>query len=406
MSTKDRAFEAFEDEGPDAHSAAEWADRLDTSKDYVYQLRGDFKQEHTQEPADASESEQVDTNEGQDTTDTEESHSDPHSAEERDAGKSTGDDSLQSSESSHSTDTRSPPRESENSPNTTESDAETDGGAVTVNHEGTEKLSPAGFEDESTSSIDAPDGMELPESVTPDDFEPGAHQDPTDDPAGEPDAADVEDDQDGDSGGLLDRIRGDSEQRSTEEIVEDTDDPAEKDRREDVLEALDESNQTAPDEGDPNEHDEAADPTPGGPDPTTTQTGMVVDESLVATVFGLPFSQLSQATGWEGWELTEEEKQANAELLVAYCDEQNIDMSTGGLLAMSLISTVGGRTAGYMQYRRDDEAADHAEAEPADEQTGDEPSSDPTESTPRQTDEQNPSGGESEQFDFHNSETW
>jgi hypothetical protein len=428
MSTKQRAFEAFEEHGPDTYSAAEWADRLDTSKEYVYQLRGDYKSEHG---ADAGEADEADDgadagedgpDETEEMADTEESHSGPQSGDEGNADTTP----TEPPESSPSPRSESPKDSPEPRPETeTESPAKTDGGsAVAVEHEGTEKLSPDGFNDESTSSVPAPDGVELPESVTPDDFEPSEHQgertepepDPDPEPEPEPDAG-----QGDESGGLLDRIRGDSESKSPEDVVDEAPDEAERDRREDLLGKLENSTEPGADET----TDETAE---DGPDPTTMGGGMVIDESLVQSMFGMPFSQAAKATGWDGWELTKEEKQANAELLVAYCDEQNIDLSTGGMLAMSLLSTVGGRLAGYKRYRdrqaepdQGDDAehveagADQGDADRADQGDADEgrrrdPGADRADQgdgaigDPTETD--TPERGETGGFDFEDSSTW
>ena len=145
-STKERAFADFAEHGPDAYSAAEWADELGTSKDYVYQLRGDYKEE-----AAASEDDEADST-------PEESTDDPEPTD--------GPDEPTEPE---------PTPEPEPSPEASASaEATTDGDEmVAVGHEGKEKLSPAGFEDQNVSTIDAPDGVELPDDTTPEDFEPG-----------------------------------------------------------------------------------------------------------------------------------------------------------------------------------------------------------------------------------------
>ncbi|ELZ22408.1 hypothetical protein C475_17888 [Halosimplex carlsbadense 2-9-1] len=279
------------------------------------------------------------------------------------------------------------------------STAETDG--LGVGHEGKEKLSPENAPDDDGTAVEPPEGLDL-EGIGPDDLEPQPA--PTEEQETEPEPQpSVPEEQNesnqSESGGLLSKIKGDDsdEQRSTEEIVEDTDDPAERERREDVLSALKGSD---PDAG-------AADQ-PEEPDPTQMQNGMVVDESLVSTLFGMPFDQAAQATGWDGWTLSESEKQANAQLLVAYCDEQNIDLSTGSLLAMSLVQTIGGRAAGYARYRKQEsddsnQRGEHRERPDRERQRDDSESE--TDDEPDESEDERESGGKDE-FDFDDSDTW
>ncbi len=250
-------------------------------------------------------------------------------------------------------------------------DEETDGGtdSVQVDHEGNEKLSPAGFEDESVSSIEPPDGVDLPEDANPDDFEPDADaseqrargsnaETETQEPA---DATpDSERDDSGGGGGVLSRLTGGSNgsTETTEDVVQDADDPAERDRRDQLRQRLEQATT-------------GGDPEPAGEEPTsddsetrettTTSQGIVMDQDLVADLFGMPFEQAAEATGWEGWRLSETERKANARLIAAYCDERGIDLSTGGMLAMSLMSTVGGRVAGYSRYRKRESDSENSE---------------------------------------------
>jgi hypothetical protein len=391
-STKERAFAAFAEHGPDAYSAAEWADELGTSKDYVYQLRGDYKEE-----AAASEDDEADST-------PEESTDDPEPTD--------GPDEPTEPE---------PTPEPEPSPEASASaEATTDGGEmVAVGHEGKEKLSPAGFEDQNVSSINAPDGVELPDDTTPEDFEPEPDSPAVDhDPEPEPEPEPENNGQGGGSG-LLSRIRGDSSpSESTSEVVDDAPTDAEADRREQVLGAL---------EGASDDPTEIAEPEGDGDRNTSTmQNGLVMDEDLVASLFGLPFAQAKNATGWDGWELSEEEKEANARLIVAYCDEQNIDLSAGGMLAMSLMSTVGGRVAGYAKHRKtESDDADDGEASASVDRDPEPTPSEETatdggdEAAPTRSEETATDGGDeaaptrsetteadAEAFDFSDSSTW
>jgi hypothetical protein len=425
-STKERAYDAFEEHGPDAYSAAEWADELDTSKDYVYQLRGDYKAEHE---ADASEAEEQANTPDESTDDpgpTDGPDEPPESlSEQSEAGE--GNDPEPSATTAEASDRTTPEADSEPSAtspadptpepeSTQEATASTDGGEmVAVGHEGKEKLSPAGFEEQDVSSIDAPDGVDLPDDVSPEDFEPGddapsrgREAEPEPEPEPEPEESDGE-------GGLLSRIRGDSSaSESTSEVVEEAPTDAEADRREEVVSALEGATDgpTVPEDAEPGGDGESR-------NTSTMSNGLVMDEDLVASLFGMPFAQAADATGWDGWELTDEEREANARLIVAYCDEQNIDLSAGGMLAMSLMSTVGGRVAGYAQHRKgqsDDEAdaadpsasVDHdpdeepTETAPVEEsEPTEEPRSEPTRDEPTETTE-----ADGEAFDFADSSTW
>jgi len=427
-STKERAFADFAEHGPDAYSAAEWADELGTSKDYVYQLRGDYKEEAAaseDDEADSTPEESTDDPEPTDGPDepTEPLSEQPEAVEgnEPEPSATTGEasapptDAEADSTPSATSPEPEPTPEPEPSPEASASaEATTDGDEmVAVGHEGKEKLSPAGFEDQNVSSIDAPDGVELPDDTTPEDFEPGdepasVDRDPEPEPVPEP-----EPENNGQGGGsdLLSRIRGDSSpSESTSEVVDDAPTDAEADRREQVLGAL---------EGASDDPTESAEPEGDGDRNTSTmQNGLVMDEDLVASLFGLPFAQAANATGWDGWELSDEEREANARLIVAYCDEQNIDLSAGGMLAMSLMSTVGGRVAGYAKHRKtESDDADDGEASasvdrdpeptPSEETAtdgGDEAA--PTRSEPTRDEPSETTEADAEAFDFSDSSTW
>jgi hypothetical protein len=322
LSVKQRAFRAFEEEGPDARTAREWADEFDTDPSYVYQLRSEF----------ADDADVVDD--------------DPtypgDEAPTQDPTQGPQDDASDAGVTDGGTDTADGPE------------------PVSVEHEGSEKLSPEGFEDTSTSSIPAPDGVDL-NGITPDDLA----ADPSTDPDPDPDA-------------------DDAGEPSPEDVVESADDPEERERREDVLDRLRDADHTA-DAGDS--------PTP------RDAGGLVVDEDLVKTLFGAPFDTAAELTGYDGWELTDAELDANVDLLVAYCRENDVDLSTGSMLAMSLMSTVGPRAVGYLRYRQDDTA----DTDPPDSPDSAESPSDRTdpEPTPESTDA-DPAGG----FDFENPDTW
>jgi hypothetical protein len=228
--------------------------------------------------------------------------------------------------------------------------------------------------------MDPPEDSDLPDDVTPDDFE-AVEEGDSPDKTGESDPQTAEPDPEDDgeseeSSGVLDKLRnGDSDdeddnqktkaggnpEESPQEIVEEADDPEEQERRQRVLDSLngatedEEQNRDETPKSKPNQGD--ADPSvqsqcDPSPKPAQMQNGMVVDEKLLETLFGLPFDQAANVTGWDGWRLSAEEKEANARLLRAYADEQNIDLGPGVMLAMSLGSTVGGRAVGYTRYRK------------------------------------------------------
>ena len=166
-STKEEAFEAFERHGPDAFTAAQWVDAdlppdklpdgesaplISTNKDYLYQLRGDFKAQHQTSEADEGASTSEEAEEATETTE----DTDP----EPDSGQSEATEPEPEPEPT--------PTEPEAAPPDPAPPTKTGGGeAVEVGHEGKEKLSPDGFEDESVASIEPPDGLDLPEGTKP-----------------------------------------------------------------------------------------------------------------------------------------------------------------------------------------------------------------------------------------------
>ncbi len=265
---------------------------------------------------------------------------------------------------------------------------EPDEEAIIVQEEGSEKLSPDGFDSKNRPEMSAPEGSDLPDDVTPDDLEPTeSTRDPIDSGPDRPEREGhpTEDDDGSDDEGILSKLRnrGSDESQSddepespTEEIVEEADDPDERERRQRVLDALNgdteeteerqetpesQSNQTDTDD---TSRESQSDPSPK---PAQMQNGMVVDENLLETLFGLPFDQAATVTGWEGWRLSAEEKEANARLLRAWADEQDIDLGPGVMLAMSLGSTVGGRAVGYTRHRRQqssDDSSTQSDPEP------------------------------------------
>jgi len=278
--------------------------------------------------------------------------------------------------------------------------------AVTVGHEGKEKLSPENAPDDEGTAVEPPTGVEL-DGMTPDDLEADADttadqgEDSRD--AGEPSKRNQSDDSDEDSG-LLDLIRGDSD-RSAEDIVEDAPTEEERQRREEVRDTFSQSFGSSDEEVEESIDAQASstsDPMPAG---TQQASGMVVDESVVRHLIGMPFSSAAAMTGWDGWELSEKEKAANAELFVAMCDEHDVEVGPTVMFAVSMAGTAGGR---MMRYRQQRDTADTPTDEPPEEPAEfDDVESVPggweVRETPEQPTEQTEDSGE---FDFEDSSNW
>lgn len=166
----------------------------------------------------------------------------------------------------------------------------------------------------------------------------------------------------------------------TRQIVEDAPNDRERQRREDVLSTFEQSTT-------------ASDPEQPGQSP-----GLVVDEDLLAELIGMPFAQIGGASEWDGWELTKDEKKTNAKLLAAYCEENDIDLGTGTMLAVSLSSTVGGRVVRYNKWKKSDSNPKAIESEEA---------SEPEQPATPTAEADGGSGGTSNgDFDSYNPETW
>jgi len=236
--------------------------------------------------------------------------------------------------------------------------------AVDVGHEGAEKLAPENAPDDQGTALEPPEDLNL-DGVRPSDLEPETDETATatasDD--SEPEEAPDDETEDDESGGLLSRIKGDS-QRTSDEIVDDADSEEERERRRELKEQLSERMDSDPDASDDvqEEGDETTDASAGN-GRTHTPNGVVMDESLVGRLIDMPFNAASAATGWEGWELDEREREANAELFVAMCDEHNVDLSPTVMFALSMGGTASGKA---LRYKRHKDA--QTESEPASEQ--------------------------------------
>jgi len=311
--------------------------------------------------------------------------------------------------------------------------------AVEVGHQGKEKLAPEGAPDDAGTAVEPPDGQEWLADAKPSDLEAGAEPDDVVDAgasetASDPAPADQRENS-GDAGkpakeessGLLSRIKGDSEdQRTSEEIVEDADSEEERERRREMKARL-EQGMAGADAGDVDQEENAdasGDPASSATTSSTTKaSGMLVDQDVVGHMIAMPFNFASSATGWDGWELSAQERAANAELFVAMCDEQDIDVGPTTMFALSMGGTFGGKAMRYKKQKgssesagdveagtdrttadvQDDRGADRRERDDRrDDQGGDPPRQQPR--TPAVDGGQESS--EDSEFDFNDSSTW
>ncbi|NLV08737.1 hypothetical protein GOC74_02135 [Halomicrobium mukohataei] len=293
----------------------------------------------------------------------------------------------------------------------------TDGGTQTapetdniaVGHEGKEKLAPEHAPDDDGTAVEPPDGVNL-DGISPDDLEPTTSSTPEESVDQQENqsenAGDATEPEESESGGILDRIRGDSD-RSSEEIVNDADSPEEKERRAEMRAQLADSM-----DGDSTDGAGDRDPSGGGTGQATQQAaGMMVDENVVGQLIAMPFNTASAATGWDGWELTQQERQANAELFIAMCDERGIDVGPTTMFALSMGGTIAGRTMQYKRQKSESSdntgkerpsSADSSTGETDREQTG---NGGGTPRIPESSGNQSESS-DSDGFDFDDPSTW
>jgi hypothetical protein len=259
--------------------------------------------------------------------------------------------------SDEQTEQREHEQENEADEQPVETSTETD--AVDVGHEGAEKLAPENAPDDQGTALEPPEDLNL-DGVRPSDLEPETDETASDD--SEPEEAPDDDTGDDESGGLLSRIKGDS-QRTSDEIVDDADSEEERERRQALKEQLSERMDSDPDPSDDvqEDSDDVIDTSTSGSGRTHTPNGVVMDESLVGRLIDMPFNAASAATGWDGWELDEREREANAELFVAMCDEHDVDLSPTVMFALSLGGTASGKALRYKRYKNEQEESDQPE---------------------------------------------
>ena len=117
--------------------------------------------------------------------------------------------------------------------------------------------------------------------------------------------------------------------KSVEDVVKEPEDDKEVERRENVVEDIEEN--------------------------TDDSGGVMDNKELVADLIGYPFDQIQETSDYDGWALTEEEKNVNAELLVRYCRENNLDVSTGVMLIVTATSTLAKKYMGYQKFLEENE---------------------------------------------------
>jgi len=272
------------------------------------------------------------------------------------------------------------------SDSTTESASTDDTDAIEVGHEGSEKLSPEDAPDDDGTAVEPPEELDM-DGISPDDLEPDTGPSPS---PGESETTSETAEHQGDadeSDGLLSRIKGD-ESKSSEEVVEDAETEAERERRREVKDQLS-SSMAGGDGG-------SGDPAATGS--TQQAAGMVVDESVVGHLIAMPFNTAASVTGSDTWELTAQERQANAELFIAMCDERGIDVSETTMFALSMAGTFSSKA---IQYRR--ETSDGS-GEPAD--PGPSGGSDRGGSEGQGGSEDQSQSSQSGEIDFEDSSTW
>ncbi|WP_158055975.1 membrane-attack complex/perforin family protein [Halorussus halophilus] len=317
-----------------------------------------------------------------------------------------------SDDSNNDSDDPDPPATNEQAESTATEPEET---AVVVTEEGSEKLSPDGFESKNRPEVSPPDDTDLPENVTPDDFEPDEESASTsgvteqhDDDESEPETGD-----EANSGGLMARIRNDnadSDDESgttskTQEIIDDAPDEETRQRRQELKDALDSSVEEGESRTPPDSEENPANPPDSG---ASEVQGAIVSDALLGSVCTMPFHSAAKATGWEGWELDDREREKLQELIVAWADEKDVDLGPNLLLAMSLTNIVGSRAVGYARYRksndRDSTDRERESGERDRESTG---YSDSTERAVKSGDDSRERPEQDTgQFNFEDSETW
>jgi len=239
-----------------------------------------------------------------------------------------------------------------------------DAGADTieVGHEGSEKLQPAGAPDSQGTAVEPPGDLES-EDIDRNALEGDPARSETDQEAvdEEPDPVasdDVQEDNDS-GGGLRDRLGLGSNEESPDDIVEEVDDADERERREQFRQtlegAMDGADQDDVDEAIQETESSGAEATSPASTGTTTAQGMVVDEEIVGNLIEMPFNTASAATGWDGWELSAREREANARLFVAMCDEHDVNVGPTVMFALSMGGTSMGRAMQYKRYKSDQE---------------------------------------------------
>lgn len=129
--------------------------------------------------------------------------------------------------------------------------------------------------------------------------------------------------------------------------------------------------------------------------------GLTIDQDLLEDLIGLPFDQLQSIDEWDKWELSQQEKKTNAKLLKEYAEENDIDLTTGTLLALNLGASIGGRAVGRYAYHRDKKRSETSNPKPKTDKNDKEDNR-----AQRMEETETETETETQTFDFENSETW
>lgn len=286
-------------------------------------------------------------------------------------------------------------RESDESPSNSGESADED--ALNVEHEGSDKLSPDGFESEQTSSVEPPEEVDLPDDVSPDDLEPAESDDSLEPRPDSPES--------------------DESDKSAQDIVDDAPDEQSRDRRQKVLDHLDGKveGESDDDEHDEDEHESADQSTSAAESATTADQnrgetsqmqGGLIDDSLLGMVIGMPFNSADQLSEFDGWKLTTEERETLQKLVKTWAEEKNIDLDANVLLAFSAANVLSAKIGGYAQYRRQQSSGESSESRPNSSESSTSTSERPDEPTPENSDERESESGESSEFDPEDPSTW
>jgi hypothetical protein len=312
--------------------------------------------------------------------------------------------------------------DSESATSDQQRDQRTDGGSaveqtdsIDVGHEGKEKLSPEGAPNDDKAAVEAPEVVDLGDAGM-DDIEPdpeiAGHA--TSDGQREQRADGDQEDVDESNGGALSKLRGDSseDEKTSEEIVEEADDPEERQRRDEMRSKLKDAMSGGSSSSPNSDSAESAD-SAGSESASSTNSvpatekanGVMIDMDVVEAMIDMPFNTAASMTDWDGWELSEKERKTNAKLFAAVCDEHDVDPSATTMFALSMGSAIGGRAMRYKRATASKDEPAGSSSDPAKTDGGQERATNNQQRT-RREDPVETSGSDSDEFDFEDSSTW